>query len=184
MREIRLYGELGKKFGKSFTLDVKNTREALAALKVVVKGFARYMSEHSKDSFHIFIDKQDIDKNDLNNPVGSGEVIKIVPAIGGSGGIFKIVVGALLIVFSAYLPPGAAAVGWSMIAGGVADILFAPPKPNTASQQEKVENKPSYVFDGPVNTTAQGHCVPVAYGQLRVGSQVISAGLFAEALAI
>lgn len=182
MREIRLYGELGKKFGKSFILDVKNAGEAIRALKVVVKGFAKYMSEHSKDNFHIFIDKQDIDKDELDNPVGTREIIKIVPAIGGSGGLFKIVIGAILVVALWNTPY--VAIGWSMIASGVSEILFAPPKPNTASQQEKVENKPSYVFDGPVNTTAQGHCVPVAYGQLRVGSQVISAGLFAEALAI
>ena len=179
MREIRLYGELGKKFGKSFILDIRNAREAITALKAVVKGFAKYVGEHSEQGFHIFIDKQDIGKDELENPVGTREIIKIVPVVGGSGGIFKVIIGTVLLFV-----PGMQTVGISMILSGVAEILFAPPKPNSATQQEKVENKPSYVFDGPVNTTAQGHCVPVAYGQLRVGSQVISAGLFAEALAI
>ena len=181
MKEIRLYGELGKKFGKSFILDVKNVREALIALKVVVKGFSQYMAKHSKDNFHVFIDKQDIDETEINYPVGTREIIKIVPAIGGSGGFFKIIVGAILTAVLWNTPY--ASIGISMMLGGVSEILFAPPKPNTSTQREKqVENKPSYVFDGPVNTTAQGHCVPVAYGQLRVGSQVISAGLYAEAL--
>ena len=182
MREIRLYGELGKKFGKSFHLDVRNTREAITALKAVVKGFSQYLQQHSAEGFHIFIDKQDIDKTELDYPVGTREVIKIVPVVGGSGGLFKVIIGIALVVAlwnTAYV-----AIGWSLIAGGISEILFAPPVPNSPTQQEQVENKPSYVFDGPVNTTAQGHCVPVAYGRLRVGSQVISAGLFAEALTI
>ena len=178
MREIRLYGELGKKFGKSFHLDVRNTREAITALKVVVKGFSQYMHQHSANGFHVFIDKQDIDKTELDYPVGTREVIKIVPVVGGSGGFFKIIIGVALL----FTP--LRTVGISMILSGISEILFAPPKPNSATQQEQVENKPSYVFDGPVNTTAQGHCVPVAYGKLRVGSQVISAGLYAEALTI
>ena len=58
-------------------------------------------------------------------------------------------------------------------------MLFAPPEP-TIVDTEQVENKPSYLFDGAVNTTRQGNAVPVGYGRLRVGSQVISAGLTAQ----
>jgi predicted phage tail protein len=42
------------------------------------------------------------------------------------------------------------------------------------------ENKPSFLFDGPVNTIAQGHPVPVGYGEMYVGSAVISAGIVTE----
>jgi predicted phage tail protein len=176
MKEIRLYGELGKKFGKSFKLDVKTPREAINALKAVVKGFNEYFQQHTNEGFHVFIDKQDIGQEDLSNPVGSMEVIKIIPAIGGSGRFFKIILGIALL-FTPFKQ-----VGIGLIISGVAEILFAPPKPNGPA--EKPENKPSYVFDGPVNTIAQGHCVPLAYGRIRTGSQVISAGLYAENLAI
>jgi hypothetical protein len=176
MREIRLYGELGKKFGKSFQLDVKTPREAINALKAVVKGFNEYFQEHSKSNFHVFVDKQDLDETELLNPVGNMEVIKIIPAVGGSGGLFKIIVGIVLTI------AGFPQIGVGLILSGVAEVLFAPPKPNGPA--EKPENKPSYVFDGPVNTISQGHCVPVAYGRLRVGSQVISAGLYAENIPI
>jgi predicted phage tail protein len=160
MKEIRLYGQLGKRFGKSFQLDVKNPREALNALKAVVKGFNQYFQEHSASGFHVFVDKQDLGYDELSNPVGSVEVIKIIPAVGGSGGIFKVILGAII---SIWYPQ----VGISLMLSGVAEILFAPPKPNGPT--EKPENKPSYVFDGPVNTVSQGHCVPVAYGKMRVG---------------
>jgi predicted phage tail protein len=54
------------------------------------------------------------------------------------------------------------------------------PQPKTPGTPDRPENKPSYVFDGPINTAAQGNPVPVCYGRLIVGSQVISAGMVAE----
>ena len=43
-------------------------------------------------------------------------------------------------------------------------------------ENEKL-NTPSYLFNGAVNTTAQGHPVPIGYGRLIVGSAVISASI-------
>ena len=51
------------------------------------------------------------------------------------------------------------------------------PTPKATEPSERPENKPSYSFNGAVNTTAQGHPVPVGYGRLIVGSAVISAGI-------
>jgi len=48
---------------------------------------------------------------------------------------------------------------------------------------EKEANRPSFLFSNVVNTTAQGHCVPVGYGRMRVGSAVISAGITTEDIA-
>jgi len=42
---------------------------------------------------------------------------------------------------------------------------------------ESVANKPSYLFNGARNTMTQGNPVPVGFGELGVGSQVISAGI-------
>jgi predicted phage tail protein len=71
------------------------------------------------------------------------------------------------------------AIGWGLVLGGVSSLLFTP-KTHDPAATERPENKPSYAFNGPVNTTAQGNPVPVGYGRLRVGSQVISAGLYVE----
>ena len=51
------------------------------------------------------------------------------------------------------------------------------PDAQASEPSERPENKPSYSFNGAVNTTAQGHPVPVGYGRLVVGSAVISAGI-------
>jgi predicted phage tail protein len=62
--------------------------------------------------------------------------------------------------------------------GGVTQMLFSP---KSAQSVERPENRPSYSFDGAVNTTAQGSPVSVLYGgPLIVGSQVVSAGLSVE----
>ena len=66
-------------------------------------------------------------------------------------------------------------VGMSLALGGVAQILA--PTPNTPEPKESAENTPSYLFNGAVNTTAQGHPVPIGYGRLIVGSAVISASI-------
>lgn len=40
MKTIKLYGELGRKFGKIFRFDVKTPREAVRALSAQIKGFS------------------------------------------------------------------------------------------------------------------------------------------------
>ena len=57
------------------------------------------------------------------------------------------------------------------------------PTPKATEPSERPENKPSYSFNGAVNTTAQGHPVPVGYGRLIVGSAVISAGIDVDEIA-
>ncbi|WP_260627457.1 tail assembly protein [Pseudomonas protegens] len=41
-------------------------------------------------------------------------------------------------------------------------------------------NRPSYSFNGAVNTSVQGNPVPLLYGRMIVGSAVISAGIYSE----
>jgi len=65
--------------------------------------------------------------------------------------------------------------GVSLVIGGVSQLLFSPQTQTQSAERE--ENKPSFIFNGAVNTTRQGNCVPICYGRMIVGSQVISAGL-------
>lgn len=65
-----------------------------------------------------------------------------------------------------------------MAMGGVMQMLSPPPKGLGA--QDSPNNRPSYSFNGPVNTNAQGNPVGLLYGELVVGSAVISAGIYAQ----
>jgi predicted phage tail protein len=182
LKTIKLYGHLGKKFGKSFQLAVSTPAEAVRALSINLKGFKNYLKQYN---FHVFLDKMDIGSEELSS-ITSVNIIKIVPVTLGSGGIFKIAIGAVMMWYgydnggmtSAWFSAGA-----SMVLSGVAEILFTPPRPKSTSN-EKPENTPSYIFNGPINTTGSGNPVSLCYGKVRVGSQVISAGLTSREIPI
>lgn len=192
MRIVRLYGHLGKQFGRSHRLDVRTPAEAIRALSANFKGFAKVIAD---GEWRVLVGGKAQALAQIQDPLPAD--ISIVPAVGGAGGSFgKILLGAALIVASFYLPGAGAfgafgsfslaatakGIGTSLLIGGISEVLFAPPKPSGPDARERPENRPSYVFNGAVNTTGQGNPVPLCYGRLRVGSQVISAGLFSEAI--
>lgn len=187
MKTILLLGELGKNFGKKFEMDVKNPAEAVRALCANFPEFQRYVLESGKRNvfYKVLVGKQARTAEQLHDPSGK-DVIKIVPIIGGSGGRanpFTFIAAAVLIVASIALnavfpgnpvSPYLMNAGIAMAIGGVIQMLTPLPK---APNQDKPDNKPSYIFNGAVNTTAQGYPVPVGYGRMIVGSAVISAGI-------
>ncbi len=70
----------------------------------------------------------------------------------------------------------------SMAVGGVVQMLS--PQVSGLRMRQEPDNKPSYAFGGPVNTTASGNPVPLLYGQREIGGAIISAGVYAEESAI
>jgi predicted phage tail protein len=155
---------------------------------VLLKGFETYLLESTKNNvgFKVFDSDIQLSENELGLR-GSAE-IKIVPVIGGASGEAKILVGAALIAASyvAAGTPFAAAspflmnAGIALVVGGSIQLLAG--KPQAPEIAEKSDNKPSYVFSGAVNTTAQGHPVPLLYGRMICGSAVISAGIVTHSL--
>lgn len=196
MLTVLLYGHLGKRFGRRHRYDVRSPAEAVRALCATIPGFRAYLAEHSAPGYRVLVGKDPRDFDTLSLP--ADEAIKIVPVTAGAGrGLGSVILGAALIgfgvmtggaglglqaawaaggmTFAGYL---SANIGLALVLGGVSQMLA--PQPKTSGTPERPENKPSYVFDGPVNTAAQGNPVPVCYGRLIVGSQVISAGMVAE----
>lgn len=181
VKTIRLYGVLGAKFGRVHRFVVRSPRDALRVLCIMVPGFERFMADaHQKNlTFSIFIGGDNINKDQLDYPSGRDD-IRIAPIIQGSkqGGLFQTILGVALMVASIWLGPGAFFAGLSMTMGGVAALLA--PQTKGLSSGDKPENQASYAFNGPVNTQAQGGAVPCLWGELIVGSAVISAGIYAE----
>jgi predicted phage tail protein len=100
-----------------------------------------------------------------------------------SAGLFQTILGAALVVVgavaSAYGQPWGGqliGLGASMALGGVIQML----SPQTSGLAGTTDNGTSYYFNGPVNSAAQGEPVPLVYGRMRVGSKVISSGIFAQ----
>lgn len=196
MITVMLYGHLGKSFGRRHRYDVRSPAEAVRALCATLPGFRRYMIERSRPGYRVLVGDAPRTLETLAMPADAA--IKIVPVTSGAGrGIGAVILGAALIgfgvmtggagltlaaawgsggmAFAGYL---ATNIGLSLALGGVAQMLAPQPKPQGPA--DRPENKPSYAFDGAINTAAQGNPVPVCYGRLIVGSQVISAGFVAQ----
>lgn len=188
IRKVKLYGKL-RKFGNEFYLSVATPAEAIRALCVQIPGFEKFLGESKKNNleYAVFNGKQNIGECELEFQ-GVGD-IRIAPVISGSkrNGLFQTILGAALIAVAYFNPFGALtgpmttalmAGGISMVAGGVVQMLS--PQPKGLDSREPTENKPSYAFSGPVNTTAFGNPIPILGGSRVVGGAIVSAGLYSE----
>lgn len=190
LKTIKLYGILGKKFGKQFKLDVANTREAIRALSAQIPGFEKFMLHAHEQglAFAIFQDHCNIIKSELDMR-SDAAVIKIIPRVigagGDNGGVLNIILGVVLIVvgyftFGATTAQGAALIGAGigMAIGGVAQMLM--PKPDGIDDQNQDGNKANFGFGGAVTTVAQGNPLPVLRGLREIGGFINSAGQYPE----
>lgn len=187
LRTIRLYGQLGSRFGRSFRLAVNSPAEAVRALCAMLPGFQQYLARAKENgmAFAVFVGKQNLTKDQLQDPPGQ-EDIRIAPVLLGSkrGGVLNIILGVVLIVVGVWTNNVNLIVqGAVMVVGGVVQMLG--PQPKGLGSQDSAENRPNYSMNGTVNTQAQGNPVPVAYGGhdskgMLVGSAVISGGIMAE----
>ena len=180
LKTIKLYGVLGKKFGKEFHLAVESTREAVKALSVQVPGFEQFMlTAHEQGlTFAVFQDDENISEDQIDFETGA-KVIKIVPKVIGAGGngILQTILGAVMIVVGAITQQyWAVGMGVGMMIGGIAQMMM--PKMDEGDQNQD-GNRANKGFGGAVTTIAQGNPVPILYGQREVGGFIVNAGQFA-----
>ena len=194
MLTVVLLGELGKRFGRRHRLDVRSPAEAVRALCANFKDFRQFVATSAERNvaYRVLNRREEVGEDELHNP--ASKTITFVPVVMGANFLKRfgqIIVGAALIIASFYLPPLALvgqatlasvtfSIGVSMVLGGVAQLLAPTPKLQDSSS---TENEASYIFNGPVNTSAQGAAIPVGYGRMIVGSAVISAGVIVEDVA-
>lgn len=201
VRTILLYGPLRARFGREFRLAVSNMREAIHALSALVPGFRQYMVQAaaSKQEFACLHGQRRIGEERLGEWLDGEEPIRIAMIVKGHkrGGMFQIVLGAVLIVAATLATQGmslaaafaskgligaAAWMGASMMLGGVLQAIS--PQPQGLSASDSPENGASYAFNGPVNMIAQGNPIPIAYsdpdGFVWMGSATLSQGIYSE----
>ena len=188
LKTIKLYGVLGKKFGKEFHLAVESTREAVKALSVQVPGFEQFMlTAHEQGlAFAVFQDDENISEDQIDFETGA-KVIKIVPKVIGAGGngVLQTILGAVMVVVGVvmlYIPgaqPFAASVigaGIGMMVGGIAQMMM--PKMDEGDQNQD-GNRANKGFGGAFTTISQFNLFPILYGQREVGGFIVNAGQFA-----
>lgn len=179
-------GVLGRRFGRRHLLhlDSQTPREAIRALRAILPGFEQFLLDADAKGipFAIWRGAQKATENigvrGLYEPAGGALRMATVPAGAKKAGLLQTIIGIVLIVVSFWTGGSTLAAGIAMTAGGVVQMLTPLPKLNKGADSS--DNQSSYVFNGPVNTSAQGGCVPVAYGRVRVGSAIISGATEAQ----
>jgi predicted phage tail protein len=208
MRNVYLYGDLAKQFGPVFRIRANTIGAVIRLLEANFKG--KFMARVLHGEYRVVAGKgfedanathfdDELVRSDLN--LGSKD-LHIMPAPQGSGGVFRVVLGVVLIGAALVLSGGTlgaaipgflgtslgmtysslALFGASMALGGLSQMLTPVPKIGADSYagRETADERPSFIFNGAVNTTEQGGPVPVIYGRMRVGSTVISGGITTE----
>lgn len=197
MVKVTMHGILGEELGfKDWNLNVSSLGEAINAIDSQTKKLRKILYNKDQEGvrYKVIINgkayksKEKLDPNNLETIKNSELAIKrknlktidIVPVLEGAGdsvlGIFTAILGAALAVIGivtgqAYL----VLAGLSLLAGGITSLLMKPPKFEDFREIDGATGRTSYLFNGPQNTTQEGGPVPLLYGRLIVGSQVISA---------
>lgn len=181
MQTVLLSGSLARLFGRRHRMITSGGwRDVMGYFKQFA-GFEKHIAESSRKGlrYAIFNGKENIAEGDLEKPTGRN-VIRIIPVITGSkrAGLLQTIVGVVLIAASYFSGGTTLAAGVAMVAGGVIQMLS--PQAKGLGTQDTPNNRPSYSFNGAVNTSVQGNPVPLLYGRMIVGSAVISAGIYSE----
>lgn len=193
LKVIKLSGSLGRRFGVFHKMAVDSYPEAIRALSSQVEGFKDYMQSEvgSRMKYAVFVDGKNVGQHDEKSWKCAREV-RIIPVPTGSksGGLFNVVLGAVIMA-TAFITGGASLaamgafassafmMGGAIALGGVMQMI-SPQQGGMKLQSQSAENKPSYAFGGAVNTTAAGYPVPLPYGYRTVGGAIWSAGSYAE----
>jgi len=208
LRKIKVYGSLAKFLKQRvFQADVATPGEAV---RFLIANFPQVRGHMSDKHYKVLVSDSALAIGDepeqLHNPIGAQEEIKIVPVMAGaSGGAGRILLGAALIGVSLALPGGGlfggtvfgaaggpiaaagtlttvatlSSIGASLVLGGVAELLTPTPRFDAGTGSDQDPRK-SYSFSGIQNVGRQGVPVPIVYGETIVGSVVVSSTILTD----
>ena len=160
MTTVNIHGILAQEYGNTFELALGNPRNTLHAIDCNRKGFlSRFVELHKQGlCYDLIIDKTRITEHNQVKGFLNPETIDLVPAITGSGAaaVFSFIAKALLFAAISYA------------------LAPKPPEPE-ALELTASAGRESLIFSNVANVASQGAPLPVGYGRLKVGSQVIQA---------
>jgi len=189
LKKIKVYGTLRKFLGHAeFEVDLNTPKEAISFLVCNFKGIEKHMAEQF---YTIQVGARVITEDLLN--FQSQDDIKIIPVVHGN--FFQILLGAGALFAKSAIPAKIlgstlvstvvtstlATVGTSMVIDGVTSMLT--PQQNTSSAvsgQDSLDPSAlasNYSFTGLTNISNAGVPVNLVYGEILVGSIVVSNGV-------
>jgi hypothetical protein len=192
LREIRIYGKLAKFLKRRvFKAAVATPAEAV---RFLLANFPQLEAHMADQHYKVIVSSHELEAGDhpeqLHDPIGATETIKLVPVVAGAGAVGRILAGVALIAASFFIPGSialfgtalstiTAGVGLSLALGGVAQLLSPASRINSGSDGDNDPRK-SFSFSGIQNVSRQGVPVPIVYGETIVGSVTIAAGIITQ----
>ena len=208
LRTVKVYGHLAEHCGQSVFEAL--VRVPADAIKFLLCNFPELRGLMRDGYYKVAVGKYDLQLADhpeqLHYPMAADDVVKVIPVVsgaGGRGGLGQILAGAALIAAAVVFAPAAAAgggfltagaagttmgalgtatvaagnLGLALALGGIAQMITPVPK-----QPEFSGADPSggFAFSGQQNVSQEGVPVPVVYGEMIVGSVVLSTKLVAD----
>ena len=189
LRTIHVMGELGEKYGCKFKLDVLTVGEAIRAINTNCPGFINDIKKDENYNVTVgeFTEEKALDGLSIRMQHKEGDIWICPAIIGKKQGIFQSVLGAILVVVGVVLSVYGFGIGSPLIklgAGlmisGVAMMLTPVPGVPDYSGREDPDERASFLFDGAINTNEQGGAIPIVYGQMLIGSTVVSTAMDVE----
>ena len=185
LKKIKVYGTLRKFLGQAeFEVDLNTPREAISFLVCNFKGIEEHMAEQF---YTIQVGARKITEDLLN--FNTQEDIRIIPVVHGN--FFPILLGAGALfgasaitastfLGSTLLVNALTAVGTSMLIDGVTSMLSPQQSNLSPTGQDSLDPAAlasNYSFTGLTNISNAGVPVNLVYGEILVGSIVVSNGV-------
>jgi predicted phage tail protein len=184
--EVKLLGELGRRFGRQYSFVADSPREVMSALCNQLEGFKQYMSTAHENGVGFRLVNDDPYGMDYDNVMMGCNRLIIAPIVSGAGTVGRILIGVALVglafvSFGGAFAGFAAAKGFalgsgllfssglSLILTGVASLLT----PAVQTPSSDTQRKDSFLFDRAAELTTQGNPVPILYGRFLAASPLI-----------
>ena len=193
MTEVIIHGEMGKIFGETHKFKVSKLLEILRALSVTRNGFKDYIINQSSEGInYAMIDPKNPEKTFKSaqefQEADAPETIHIVPSISGAA------LGAFISAVASFATAAVGAIAGAISAGGflanlaiglliqgIMSLLFPIELPKAQTAESKIDQS-SYIFSNLDNNLVQGFPIPLMYGELRMGSNIIGTNVISEDL--
>jgi len=174
MTTIKIHGVLAHDVGDVFLMDVGKTSQVIEAIDANRPGFIKKINQLSRKGFYysIIVDGKRIKNTYAFLKSKKAKKIDIVPVICGEGGV---IIGTAIkfLASKAFITQLAIFIVSTAVALILAPKQKSPDVKATEASTRGLER--SFEFSNKQNIAAQGVPVPVGYGRLRVGSQVVQA---------
>ena len=199
LRMVKVYGHLAEHCGQSVFEAL--VRVPADAIKFLLCNFPELRGLMRDGYYKVAVGKYDLQLADhpeqLHYPMAADDVVKIIPVVSGAGGrgIGAALLGAALITTAVFTGGSTLALGIGGFSGGVGisaavgNLGLALTLGGIAQMITPVPNQPEisqadpsggFAFSGQQNVSQEGVPVPVVYGEMIVGSVVLSTKLVAD----